>query len=1019
MAILDAITNLTDPIAKSTNSVKNSNQLFVLNVKFEGAPPIKFSFPINPEEISVDQQSRVGVIFTYGSKVFQNLGRGLKTITLSGHTGFRVAPELNNVFSQFSPIVFEKEGKRSYLDLYALIQAIKGENIFDVKAADFKEYGTRNIGKIKYVKLVDAQKFITYDVILRSDKFFRSRTQPNLYRYSLSFVVQDESFSAPDIDTSTIKNEPTFLELAKNISANLQTIKNNVSASIRSINSMISNYSDAVIGVVDDAFSVATAVTEGITAIESNLSSRVDSITRLDSLQDLIKSFTQMINGVYILQEKIKAAANGEAFFELNNNLKILRQTLTGTAQQTRAYYNEERFRRDLTSIGNQGNIQVDRDAWARFETDVYGLKTSSFNIPDVDIKKIEVANSFLYGKDNRDLNYSTTNFNKFFSDTYQLTFVESLSDYNIKTFNAYLFNDFERKNNVLTKQTDVIYTANLPRNYVGKLNFEIQYSSVESFLNSSDFRSIRRLKIREGDTLENLIDSYAKEEKVAYKNYESIVSFLNNIEEPFIITYTPIFGISTQQISDYVGSFSISQSWDEILSKTYINKITRSSFISYYKYNFNENDLGADVRLPLYSIDPNSPLYVADLSMALQKNIAEALNLNIYSVKINYTVGDFVAFNGISYVCIQNNGPASSLWHPTSVAYWSVTTGRNFSMTILKDIYSENLYVLFGVTAVGNNDTTTTILGGLDVSKNVEYFFIVGLERGTGYNVVQDTIFEILNPFNVTEEILDRYAGLERFRDDIETVSWDKCLTVIQNIYKEYLSASASLSFAWTYAERSFFISGTDPTDIGYSGEKGSALFTNFYYLTTPDPITGENIRTKYVYNMTAEIKYKILTNDDYILLPSLSDSFLGFENVLYKDDVYKIDVNQDFLKYEIFSLDTVNSVSNTQQTYTIDFPLIRGIPNVKQAIVNRLDCPEEGLKPHKEYGMPNLLGKKNSLENITLLRYYLYSQLNLEHRVKRVDSMKVEVKQSIPDAVIADSNITLVNNDEIIVRI
>jgi len=144
-----------------------------------------------------------------------------------------------------------------------------------------------------------------------------------------------------------------------------------------------------------------------------------------------------------------------------------------------------------------------------------------------------------------------------------------------------------------------------------------------------------------------------------------------------------------------------------------------------------------------------------------------------------------------------------------------------------------------------------------------------------------------------------------------------------------------------------------------------------------------------------------------------------LGFENVLYKDDVYKIDVNQDFLKYEIFSLDTVNSVSNTQQTYTIDFPLIRGIPNVKQAIVNRLDCPEEGLKPHKEYGMPNLLGKKNSLENITLLRYYLYSQLNLEHRVKRVDSMKVEVKQSIPDAVIADSNITLVNNDEIIVRI
>jgi hypothetical protein len=113
------------------------------------------------------------------------------------------------------------------------------------------------------------------------------------------------------------------------------------------------------------------------------------------------------------------------------------------------------------------------------------------------------------------------------------------------------------------------------------------------------------------------------------------------------------------------------------------------------------------------------------------------------------------------------------------------------------------------------------------------------------------------------------------------------------------------------------------------------------------------------------------------------------------------------------------VTRTSSQSYVYSIDFPLIRGIPNVKQAIVNRIDCPVDGLKLHRDYGMPDLLGKKNSLENLTLLRYYLYGQLNLENRVKSVDSMKVEIRESTPDSIVANTNITLVNNDEIIVRI
>jgi hypothetical protein len=97
------------------------------------------------------------------------------------------------------------------------------------------------------------------------------------------------------------------------------------------------------------------------------------------------------------------------------------------------------------------------------------------------------------------------------------------------------------------------------------------------------------------------------------------------------------------------------------------------------------------------------------------------------------------------------------------------------------------------------------------------------------------------------------------------------------------------------------------------------------------------------------------------------------------------------------------------------LDFKLISGLANVKQAITNRLECPQGGLILHMDYGLPVLLGKKNTLEHLILLRYNLFTQLMSDNRVRSASNIQLE---DAGDTINAQASIVLVNNDDVLIK-
>jgi hypothetical protein len=68
-----------------------------------------------------------------------------------------------------------------------------------------------------------------------------------------------------------------------------------------------------------------------------------------------------------------------------------------------------------------------------------------------------------------------------------------------------------------------------------------------------------------------------------------------------------------------------------------------------------------------------------------------------------------------------------------------------------------------------------------------------------------------------------------------------------------------------------------------------------------------------------------------------------------------------------------------------------------------------------HKDYGLPVLLGKKNTLEHLILLRYNLFSQLMSDSRVRAVNDIQIS---GDGDAVKAQASMILVNNDDVLIK-
>lgn len=112
----------------------NTKKLIVLSVKIRTTQEtINYLFPLNPGSLTINQASRVSATFTYGAKVFQNLGAGLKTLSIEGHTGYKLDREKYGLQKAESSLAANlppdsTAGVAHWLDLYSLIQLIKGEN---------------------------------------------------------------------------------------------------------------------------------------------------------------------------------------------------------------------------------------------------------------------------------------------------------------------------------------------------------------------------------------------------------------------------------------------------------------------------------------------------------------------------------------------------------------------------------------------------------------------------------------------------------------------------------------------------------------------------------------------------------------------------------------------------------------------------------------------------------------------------------------------------------------------------
>ena len=318
------------------------------------------------------------------------------------------------------------------------------------------------------------------------------------------------------------------------------------------------------------------------------------------------------------------------------------------------------------------------------------------------------------------------------------------------------------------------------------------------------------------------------------------------------------------------------------------------------------------------------------------------------------------------------------------------INLGDRFFVVLFKETYSNRCYALFGMT---NNATC-----GLFAADS---YVICALEKGRSYDIDNNILFEILSPYSTTSDLIDYYNQTDLFDSIVDpTISlFDKNLEVINAIYTQNVGVFSASDFIFTSSD-------ADKTFLsGDANNSNGVILTNF---------TIGSSGTISSYSVASFSSYKILSDGQEILLPSFSSDFLSFTDVGSNEDTYKVDLDSRFHYFDDMNVSILPRPDLGAGNGILDFKLIDGLDNVKQAIKNRLECPAGGLVLHTNYGLPNLLGKKNTLENMILLRYSLYSQLTSDARVKSASNIQIVDNG---DVLKVEASVILVNNDETVI--
>ena len=885
-----------------------SSNLIVLSVKIRTTQEwIDYLFPLNPASLSINQASRVSATFTYGTKVFQNLGAGLKTISMEGHTGYKLDKYkygLRGSASDLSAIADLAEGstpgKSTWLDLYTIIQLIKGENKFLTKfSAISDKYSVDNIDKIEVVQITIPDQGITYDVLLQNDNFLRNREQPHLYKYKLDFIVTQESLGTPRARTvfpEKIQDVGSIVANCSKLAAKLKNVK----SSFMGLPGI-----QAVADAVDNGIKyVNESIAAGNFAITS-INSTINDIRRLERITDSVNKIAAnvgLIRGI-VLQVKTFADLNS-AFYEpyitlkhLKTQISLLQKSIVGEQQNISFNVNLTR----LASISAPVTLAANKATVAQFQKDIRQLNRIAFPFP---IDRVEEVTTD-----------GVTKINVFFK-----TRPSALGISGIKIF---AINDFGNENDLVESFTDsnlVMSTNYNTSGYLYNFIIEYNYTTFEAVVQPK-YKSIKRILIVPGETLESIVKKYSPNEANSSRTFLSEVAYLNGIEYPYIVTS------DNANFDAYFGSYG------------YKIFETNAEFMQY-----------------IYNIDVS---------------IYPGQNLTLYD----------------SDAAVLDD-PATFLLQQQEVID-QIKTATKFFVLLFKETYSNRCYAIFGMT---NNATC-----GLFYANS---YVICALEKGRSYDIDNNSLFEILSPYTATGDLIEYYGQTALFDSitDPTIALFDKLVTVIDAIYVQNVGSFSTGNFIFTDADKTFLAGDID--------NKNYPILTNFTDLTAAS-------QTKYT--ITAFSSYKVLTDGQEILLPSFENTFLPFAEAFTKEDTYKVDLDIRFQYLDDINVSILPRPDLGVGQGYLDFKLISGLDNVKQAIRDRLECPQGGLILHQDYGLPVLLGKKNTIEHLILLRYNLFNQLMSDVRVRSVDDMQIA---DSGDTIKAQAAITLVNNDETLIK-
>ncbi len=882
-----------------------TKNLIVLSVKIRTTQEwVDYVFPLNPSSLTISQASRVSATFTYGAKVFQNLGAGLKTITIEGHTGYRLSKDrygIQGITSDLSTTadlaIGSTDGKSTWLDLYSVTQLIKGENKFIPKQSAISDsFSVDNIDKIETVQITIPDQGITYDVLLQNDSFMRNREQPHLYKYRLDFIIVQESVGTPRQQPDEKAVRPDTGSLVASCSKLAATLKN-VKSSFMGL-PHIQEISDAVDNGIKYVNDSITAGNFFITSANST----INDIRRLERMTDAINKVAanvSLISGV-ILQIKTFSNLN-TAFYEpyialkhLKTQMRLMQKSMVGDQQSLAFNINLTR----LASISAPVTLAANKATVAQFQKDIRQLNRIAFPFPIDRVEEITTN--------------GVTKINVFFK-----TRPSSLGISGVK---IYAINDFGNENDLVESFNDsnlVMSTNYNASGYLYNFIIEYNYTTFESIVQPR-YKSIKRIMIVEGETLESIVKKYAPNEMNASKSYLSEVAYLNEIEYPYVVTSDNV------NFEAYFGSYG------------YKIFATNGEFMQY-----------------VYNIDISS---------------SSGPSLQLYDSSIVDT----------STFLLQQQEVVDQ-----------IKTGSKFWVLLFKETYSNRCYALFGI--------TNATVGSLWTADS---YVICALEKGRSYDIDTHSIFEILSPYTTTGDLIDYYGQRALFDSlvDPNVSLFDNLVTVINAIYIENVGLFTNNSFPFTESDKVFLAGDADNKD---------------YVILTTFTAVGSAAITEY--SITAFSSYKILTDGQEILLPSLENTFLPFAEVFAREDTYKIDLNVRFQYLDDIHVSILPRPDLGAGQGILEFKLISGLDNVKQAIKNRLECPQGGLILHSDYGMPVLLGKKNTLEHLILLRYNLFNQLMSDVRVRSVNDMQLE---DVADTIRTQASVTLVNNDETLIK-